>query len=188
MKRLISIMMVIAIMAMVALVPTSAEITTSGGSDTARVELTYGTDTDGNGQLDHGANFKVTVPTIIPFTVDSDGNITTADNLKTQNLGKGPVDITTVHADTVNGWKIVEYGTEFKKVQVDSKQFTFKLNGDNFAAGSNVPLTLSSVWTIIDGKSSMDLPYGGTFAVQSNVKKALPIANVIFAVAWNKVT
>ena len=179
--------MVIAIMAMVALVPASAEITTSGGSDTTRVELTYGTDTDGDGHLDHGANFKVTVPTIIPFTVDSDGNVTTADNLKIQNLGKGPVDITKVHADTVNGWEMVAYGTDFKKVPVDSKKFTFQLNGDNFAAGTSVDLGLGSAWKTINGENEMPLPYNGDFAVQSTALTEEHVANVIFTAAWHTV-
>jgi hypothetical protein len=60
------------------------------------------------------------------------------------------------------------------------------LNGDNFAAGNNVPLTLGSAWTVIDGKASMNLPYNGTFAVQSQPKVKLPIANTIFTIAWNK--
>ena len=175
-------------MAMVAIVPVGAaanDIETPGGSGTTRVELTYGTDTNNDNVVDHGANFKVTVPTVIPFTVDSDGNVTTASDLKIVNHSKGPVDITAVHADTVNGWQIVTYGTDFRNVPVDSKQFTFQLNGDNFAAGTSVDLTLGSAWKTINGETNMALPYNGDFAVQSEAINAGHIANVIFTAAWH---
>lgn len=190
MKKIIAMIMVVAMLTAMSVVGASAAITESGGSDTTRVELTYGTlvDTDNDGvpdTPDHGANFKVTVPTVIPFNVDSDGTVTTADNLKIQNQCNGQVDVTAVHANTVNGWSIVANGTDFKKVPVDSKQFTFTLNGDNFGAGTSVDLALGSAWTTIDGQSDMALPYGGDFAVQSAKLEAGHIANVIFTVAWH---
>lgn len=189
-KKFAAILMVLAMLASVAVCSASAEINQSGGSDTTRVELTYGTlvDTDGDGipdTPDHGANFKVTVPTVIPFNVDSDGIVTTATNLSINNQSNGQVDVTGVHANTVNDWQIVANGTDFKKVPVDSKQFTFTLNGDNFGAGTSVDLTLGSAWTTIDGQSSLALPYDGDFAVQSQKIEAGHIANVIFTVAWH---
>ena len=132
------------------------------------------------------AIFKVTVPTVLPFTVDSDSNVTVANNAQVINNSNGQVKVTGVTAQTTEGWSIVANGTDFREVPVDSKQFTFTLNGDNFAAGNNVPLTLGSAWTVIDGKASMNLPYNGTFAVQSQPKVKLPIANTIFTIAWNK--
>ena len=190
MKRIIAMFMVVAMMAAMSVIGASAAITQSGGSDTTRVELTYGTlvDTDGDNipdTPDHGANFKVTVPTVIPFNVDSDGVVTTADNLQIVNQGNGQVDVTAVHANTVNGWEIVANGTDFKTVPVDSKQFTFTLNGDNFGAGTSVDLALGSAWNTIDGLGTMALPYSGDFAVQSAQLDAGHIANVIFTVAWH---
>ena len=185
MKKVISILLAVMMVLAVTAVSVSAEITTSGGSDTTRVELTYGTDTDGDDVVDHGANFRVTVPTVIPYTVDSDGNVTTANNLKIQNLCNGQVDVTAVHADTVNGWQLVANGTDFKTVPVDSKQFTMTLNGDNFGAGTSVDLTLGSAWTTINGQSELPLPYDGDFAVQSEAITSGHIANVIFTCAWH---
>lgn len=184
-KKIAAFVMAIAMLASVAVASASAEITTPGGSDTTRVELTYGTDTDNDGVVDQGANFRVTVPTVIPYAVDSDGNVTVADNLEIQNLSNGQVDVTAVHANTVNGWEIVANGTDFTKVPVDSKQFTMTLNGDNFGAGTSVDLTLGSAWTTIDGNDSLPLPYAGDFAVQSEAIDAGQIANVIFTCAWH---
>jgi hypothetical protein len=185
MKKVISILLAVMMVLAVTAVSASAEITTSGGSDTTRVELTYGTDTDGDDVVDHGANFRVTVPTVIPYTVDSDGNVTTANNLKIQNLCNGQVDVTAVHADTVNGWQLVANGTDFKTVPVDSKQFTMTLNGDNFGAGTSVDLALGSAWTTINGQSELPLTYSGDFAVQSEAITSGHIANVIFTCAWH---
>lgn len=190
MRKIISVLLAVMIVLSVSAIAVSAEVTQSGGSDTTRVELTYGTlvDTDGDGipdTPDHGANFRVTVPSVIPYYVDSDGNVTVADNLKIQNLGNGQVDVTGVRAETVDGWKIVANGTDFKQVPVDSKQFTMTLNGDNFGAGTAVDLTLGSGWTTINGQSDMALTYSGDFAVQSTQIDAGHIANVIFTVAWH---
>ena len=78
------------------------------------------------------------------------------------------------------------YAADFREVPVDSKQFTFTLNGDSFGPGKDVDLTLGMTWTVINGKEEMALPYSGTFAVQSQPKVELPIANTIFTIAWNK--
>ena len=190
MRKIVSILLAVMLVLSVSAVAVSAEVTQSGGSDTTRVELTYGTlvDTDGDGTPDtpdHGANFRVTVPSVIPYSVDSDGNVTVANNLKIQNLSNGQVDVTGVRAETVNGWELVANGTDFKQVPVDSKKFTMTLNGDNFGAGTAVDLTLGSGWTTIDGQSDLDLTYSGDFAVQSTQIDAGHIANVIFTVAWH---
>ena len=132
------------------------------------------------------ATFKVTVPTVLPFTVDSDSNVTVANNAAISNKCNGQVKVTNVRAQTTDGWAIVANDTDFREVSVDSKQFTFTLNGDNFGPGNNVNLTLGNEWTVINGKEEMSLPYSGTFAVQSQPKVDLPIANTIFTIAWNK--
>ena len=184
-KKIIAIVMAVMFVVAMATVSASAEVTTSGGSDNTRVVLTYGSDTDNDGVLDKGANFRVTVPTELPFTVDSDNNVTVADNAKITNLSNGQVDVTAVSAATTGGWAIVANGTDFTKVPVDSKQFTFTLNGDNFGAGTSVDLTLGSAWTTIDGNDELALPYSGTFAIQSAAHTAEQIATVTFTVAWH---
>ena len=185
MKKIIAMFMVIVMIAAMSIIGASAAITESGETDTTRVELTYGSDTDGDGVTDMGANFKVTVPTVIPYTVDSNGNVTTADNLAINNLSNGQINVTAVHVNTVNDWSIVDYGTDFTKVPVDSKQFTMSLNGDNFDAGTSVDLTLGSAWTTIDGQDSLELTYDGDFAVQSTAMEEAQIANVIFTIGWH---
>ena len=163
----------------------AAEVINQSGQDgDTRVELTYGNKND-QGTPIKGATFKVQVPTVLPYSVDSEGVVTVANNAEIKNLGNGQVDVTAVKAQTVNGWSIVANGTDFKTVPVDSKQFTMTLNGDNFPAGTESNLTLGSAWTTIDGTENMALPYSGDFAVQSSPINGAHIANGIFTVAWH---
>lgn len=184
-KILAMIMSIITVMAAsVVSYGAATQIDASGDNGETRVELTYGAK-DAEGNPITGARFKVQVPTVLPYDVDEDGNVTVADNAKIQNLCNGQIDVTAVKAETVNGWEIVANGTDFKKVPVDSKQFSMTLNGDNFPAGSVSNLTLGSAWKTIDGQDEMVLPYAGDFAVQSSPLKAAHIANVIFTIAWH---
>lgn len=91
-----------ALMCGTAVVSASA-IETSGGSDTTKVELTA-----------EAATFKVTVPTVLPYSVAADGTVSVASDAKISNLSNGPVVVTDVTAKTLDAWKLVEVGTDFQ--------------------------------------------------------------------------
>lgn len=161
----------------------------SDGTGTSQVMLTIG---DGDGDDSPGSGngaFSVTVPTVLPFVVDNDGTVHVATNAKIVNRSRGPVEVAGVTATGANGWAIVANGTNFNQVPVDSKQFTFTLNGDNFgAAATNVAsnLTLGAAWTSINGgNGELALPYDGAFAIQSTNVSA-KVADVVFTVQWDK--
>lgn len=172
MKKILSILMSLCIISVVSIVSAGA-IEESGGSDTTRVELTA-----------EAANFKVTVPTVLPFAVDSDGVVSVATDAKISNLSNGPVVVTDVTAKTLNEWELVENGTDFQTVKVNSPQFTMTLNNDNFPAGTTSVLPLGSDWTPINGNSDFALTYDGDFAEQADIIDGENIANVIFTVGW----
>ena len=161
----------------------------SDGTGTSQVMLTIGegdgADTPGSG---NGA-FSVTVPTVLPFVVDHDGTVHVATNAKIVNKSRGPVEVAGVAATGANGWAIAENGTDFSRVPVDSKQFTFTLNSDSFsAAATNVAsnLALGAAWTSISGgNGELALPYNGSFAIQSTNVSA-KVADVVFTVQWDK--
>ena len=161
----------------------------SDGTGTSQVMLTIGegdgADTPGSG---NGA-FSVTVPTVLPFVVDHDGTVHVATNAKITNKSNGPVEVAGVAATGANGWAIAANGTDFSRVPVDSRQFTFTLNGDNFsAAATSVAsnLSLGAAWTSINGGSGeLALPYNGTFAIQSTNVSA-KVADVVFTVQWDR--
>lgn len=171
-KKVLAIILSVLMITAVSAVSVSA-IDVSGGSDTTKVELTV-----------EAATFKVTVPTVLPYAVDANGNVTVATDAKISNLSNGPVQVTDVTAKTLNAWEIVENGTDFQNVKVNSQQFTMTLNGDNFPAGTTSALTLGSAWTPINGNSDLALPYSGDFAEQADIIDGENIANVIFTIGW----
>lgn len=171
MKKIIAFLCAVCMLTFCAI--SASAIDVSGGSDTTAIELTA-----------EAATFKVTVPTVLPFTVAPDGTVSVATNAKITNLSNGPVIVTNVTAKTLNEWVLVENGTDFQRVKVNSPQFTMTLNDDNFPAGTTSELPLGSAWTAIYGNSDYALTYNGDFAEQANAINGENIANVIFTVAW----
>ena len=154
-------------------VVSAGAIDASGGSDTTKVELTA-----------EAATFKVTVPTVLPYSVAADGTVSVATDAKISNLSNGPVQVTDVTAKTLDAWKLVEVGTDFQAVKVNSPEFTMTLNGDNFPAGTTSVLPLGSAWTPINGNADFPLTYSGDFAEQSDALDGVNIANVVFTIGW----
>ena len=161
----------------------------SDGTGTSQVMLTIG---EGNGADTPGSgngNFSVTVPTVLPFAVDNDGTVHVATNAKIVNKSNGPVEVSGVTATGANGWAIAANGTDFSRVPVDTKQFSFTLNGDRFGAAETSvasSLSLGAAWTSVNGgNGELALPYNGAFAIQSTNVSA-KVADVVFTVQWDK--
>lgn len=172
MKKILAALMSICMVASIGAVSAGA-IDVSGGSDTTRVELRA-----------DAATFKVTVPTVLPYSVAANGDVSVATDVKISNLSNGPVKVTNVTAKTLDTWELVENGTDFQSVKVNSPQFTMTLNNDNFPAGTTSVLPLGSAWTPINGNSDFALTYSGDFAEQSDVIDGANIANVTFTIGW----
>ena len=144
-------------------------ITQSGSSEQSIVTLDYNT-----------ANLKVTVPTVLPVNVDSNNNVTVADNAQINNLSNGSVDVTNAEIQT-DEWSVVSFNTDFTKVPVDTKQYGFKLNGDDVSDGVN-----TSVFNTINGNNHIGLLYDANVAIQSQPITNEDIGRIVFTVAWHK--
>ena len=144
-------------------------ITQSGSSEQSIVTLDYNT-----------ANLKVTVPTVLPVNVDSNNNVTVADNAQISNLSNGSVDVTNAEIQT-DEWSVVGFDTDFTKVPVDTKQYGFKLNGDDVSDGVN-----TSVFNTINGNNHIGLSYDANVAIQSQPITNEDIGRIVFTVAWHK--
>lgn len=157
----------------------------SGGTGASEVTLAIGDGGTGSG---NGA-FSVTVPTVLPFVVRNDGTVLAATDGKIKNYSLGPVEVSGVTGSGINGWSIVEEGTDFTRVHINTKAFTMDINGDSFLAAatgaiSNLPLTAAN-WPVINGGSNLPILYEGEFAIQdSNITGQ--IANVVFFVQWHR--
>ena len=126
------------------------------------------------------ANLRVTVPTVLPVNVDSNNNVTVADNAQISNLSNGSVDVTNAEIQT-DEWSVVGFNTDFTKVPVDTKQYGFKLNGDDVSDGVN-----TSVFNTINGNNHIGLLYDANVAVQSQPITNEDIGRIVFTVAWHK--
>lgn len=151
---------------------TESEITQSGNTGSSIVTLDYNT-----------ANLRVTVPTVLPVSVDSDNNVTVANNAKIINNSNGQVDVTNAVLSGNNSWKLAEFDTDFKKVPVDTKQYGFKLQGYNVPVSGNA---YNNQFGTIAGNASLDLSYDANVAIQSEATKDAEIGNIVFTVAWHK--
>ena len=147
-------------------------ITQSGSSEQSIVTLDYDT-----------ANLRVTVPTVLPVSVDSDNNVTVSDNAKIVNNSKGQVDVTNAVLSGSNSWTLAEFDTDFTKVPVNTKQYGFKLQGYSVPIEGNA---YNNQFATIDGNSALDLSYDANVAIQSDATTDAEIGNIIFTVAWHK--
>ena len=150
----------------------SSEITVSGNNATSIVTLDYDT-----------ANLRVTVPTVLPVTVDSDNNVTVSDNAQIVNYSKGQVDVTNAVLSGNNSWTLAAFDTDFTKVPVDTKQYGFKLQGYSVPVSGNA---FNNQFDTIAGNSALDLSYDANVAIQSEAISDAEIGNIVFTVAWHK--
>lgn len=150
----------------------SKEIVQSGSSEQSIITLDYDT-----------ANLRVTVPTVLPVSVDSDNNVTVSDNAKIVNNSKGQVDVTNAVLSGNNSWTLAAFDTDFKKVPVDTKQYGFKLQGYSVPVSGNA---YNSQFDTIDGGAALDLSYDANVAIQSEAISDAEIGNIVFTVAWHK--
>ena len=150
----------------------SKEIVQSGSSEQSIITLDYDT-----------ANLRVTVPTVLPVSVDSDNNVTVSDNAKIVNNSKGQVDVTNAVLSGNNSWTLAAFDTDFKKVPVDTKQYGFKLQGYSVPVSGNA---YNNQFDTIAGNASLDLSYDANVAIQSEAISAAEIGNIVFTVAWHK--
>ena len=149
-----------------------SEITQSGNTGSSIVTLDYNT-----------ANLRVTVPTVLPVSVDSDNNVTVANNAKIINNSIGQVDVTNAVLSGNNSWTLSEFDTDFKNVPVGTKQYGFKLQGYNVPVSGNA---YNNQFGTIAGNASLDLSYDANVAIQSEATKDAEIGNIVFTVAWHK--
>lgn len=150
----------------------SKEITQSGNSKQSIVTLDYDT-----------ANLRVTVPSVLPVNVDSDNNVTVANNAKIVNHSNGSVDVT---ACTLNGnstWSLVDFDTDFTKVPTNTKQYGFELLGYKVPTSGNA---FNNQFGVIDGNAELPLTYNANVAIQSEKTSGEDIGSLVFTVAWHK--
>ena len=140
-KRFFALAMALCLaFAMMTVASASNEATSSGGSATSNVTLS--STADGSLDGDPAATaMSVTVPTVLPIAVGTDGSVTTADSARITNNSYGAVKVSKVEITAQGGWKLADFTTDMAKEKVDSDLFGFSLTVGGGAActtdGSN---------------------------------------------------
>ena len=127
--------------------------------------------------------FSVTVPVVLPLTVDENGEVHTGA-AEIINGSTGEVIVSSVSISTKNGWKLVPFDTDMAHVKVDAKQLGFKINDSVTAkTGDAETFSLTSPWTIAEN-GKLPLSYD---AVVSAVSKAITeqeVLSIVFVLEW----
>ena len=147
-----------------------SEVTQSGGTAESRVTVDIAS-----------AKFKATVPTVLPIYVDSENVVTVANNARIANASSGPIEVKNARVENVNGWSVVPFNTNFKKVPVNLKQYGMIINNSEVATTGSFSI---AGFDIIPGDETIPVTYNANVAIQSDPLKDYNIGKVVFTVGW----
>ena len=203
-KKLVSLLLAVCLMASLAIGASAAEPTTvdvSGGTGTSSVNLSSTSD----GTLDGdpaATKMNVTIPTILPIAVGTDGTVTTATDIRITNNSFGAVKVDNVKVEAGTGWKLTAFGSKdtLAHEKVNSNKFGFQLSvGDGVAAATdNKDASKQALLTeAIEGcymsgvgdtsANSVGIAYDAIVTPVSEAVTNTAIASVLFIIAWDAV-
>lgn len=131
----------------------------------------------------------VTVPTVLPVSVDKGGNVYVATNAEITNLSYAPVVVKSAKVyskdapklvagtDAGGKWTLVADGTDFSKEVVGAKKYTFALNSQYAAAADgaiaiNVKAANTMANDTSEAASTLDAQINGATADDSSNVRA----------------
>lgn len=201
-KKIISLVLAICMMASLAIGASAANtVDTSGGTGTSSVTLS--STADGSLGGDPAATkMSVTVPTVLPIAVGTDGSVATASDAKIVNNSFGAVKVNSVSIEAAQGWNLTAFGDKatLAKEKVDSNKFGFSIslgNGaaqvtDNKNASKQTLLDAAVEGYFMSGvgdtsANSIGIAYDAIVTPVSEAVTNTAIASVLFIIAWDAV-
>ena len=201
-KKIISLVLAICMMASLAIGASAANtVDTSGGTGTSSVTLS--STADGSLGGDPAATkMSVTVATVLPIAVGTDGSVATASDAKIVNNSFGAVKVNSVSIEAAQGWNLTAFGDKatLAKEKVDSNKFGFSIslgNGaaqvtDNKNASKQTLLDAAVEGCFMSGvgdtsANSIGIAYDAIVTPVSEAVTNTAIASVLFIIAWDAV-
>ena len=206
-KKTISLILAICMIASLAISASASELPSgnmvgeSGGTGTSSVTLS--STADGSIGGDPAATkMSVTVPTVLPIAVGTDGTVSTATDAKIVNNSFGTVKVNSVSIEAAQGWNLTAFGDKatLAKEKVDSNKFGFSISLGNGAAqitdGKNASkqtlLTDAVEGCFMSGvgdtaANSISISYDAIVTPVSEAVTNAAIASVLFIIAWDAV-
>ena len=127
--------------------------------------------------------FSVTVPVVLPLTVDENGEVHTG-SAEIINASTGAVVVSSVSISTKNGWQLVPYTTDMAHAKVDAKQLGFKINDSlTTKTGDAETFSMTSPWTIAEN-GKLPLSYDAVVSAVSQPVTEQDVLSVVFVLEW----
>ena len=175
----------------------SNEATASGG--TASSDVTLSSTADGTMGGDPAATaMSVTVPTVLPIAVGTDGSVATATDAKITNNSYGAVKVSAVSIQAAEGWHLADFETNMANEKVDSSLIGFALT---IGGGAQLATDESSTeaQTLLDAAvegcymtgagnqegNSVAIAYDAVVSPVSTAVTNTGVASVVFTVEWD---
>lgn len=196
-KRFLSLAMSLCLaFAMMTVASASNEAIASGGSATSQVTLS--STADGSLDGDPAATaMSVTVPTVLPIAVGTDGSVTTATDAKITNNSYGAVKVSGVSIQAAQGWHLTDFETNMANEKVDSNQvgFALTIGGGEQLATDSTEAAQALLAEAVEGcymtgagdsaGSSVAVAYDAIVSPVSEAVTNTAIASVVFTVEWD---
>ena len=174
----------------------SNEATASGG--TASSDVTLSSTADGTMGGDPAATaMSVTVPTVLPIAVGTDGSVATATDAKITNNSYGAVKVSGVSIQAAQGWHLTDFTTNMANEKVDSNQvgFALTIGGGEQLATDSTEASQALLAEAIEGcymtgagntaGNSVAIAYDAVVSPVSTAVTNTGVASVIFTVEWD---
>ena len=206
-KKIVSLVLAICMLASLAISASASELPAdnmvgeSGGTGTSSVTLS--STADGSIGGDPAATkMSVTVPTVLPVAVGTDGTVSTATDAKIINNSYGAVKVNSVSIEAAQGWNLTAFGDKatLAKEKVDSNKFGFQIalgNGEKKLTDNKNASKQALLGAAVEGcfMSGVGDPSANTAtitydAIVTPVSEAITntaIASVLFIIAWDTV-
>ena len=201
-KKITSLVLAICMIASLAISASSANtVDASGGTGTSNVTLS--STADGSLGGDPAATkMSVTVPTVLPIAVGTDGTVSTATDAKIVNNSFGAVKVSSVSIEAAQGWSLTAFGDKSTLAgeKVNSNKFGFAISLGGSAA-KQTDAKNASAQTLLDAAvegcfmtgvgdqtaNSIDIAYDAIVTPVSEAVTNTAIASVLFIIAWDAV-
>ena len=175
----------------------SNEATSSGG--TASSDVTLSSTEDGSLEGSPAATaMSVTVPTVLPIAVGTDGTVTTATDAKITNNSYGAVKVSSVSIQAAEGWHLAAFETNMADEKVDSNLIGFALTiggGTQLATGESSTEAQTLLDAAIEGcyltgagnqeGNTVAIAYDAVVSPVSSAVTNTGVASVVFTVEWD---
>ena len=206
-KKIVSLVLAICMLASLAISASASELPAdnmvgeSGGTGTSSVTLS--STADGSIGGDPAATkMSVTVPTVLPVAVGTDGTVSTATDAKIINNSYGAVKVATVSIEAAQGWNLTAFGDKatLAKEKVDSNKFGFQIalgNGEKKLTDNKNASKQTLLDTAVEGcymsgvgdtsANTVAIAYDAIVTPVSEAVTNTAIASILFIIAWDAV-